>query len=955
MAAIHVGSITNRDALLQVIDGLKAESYTPLAETLFEAMRYFKGEKSAFRSNTYTSPITASCQQTYVILITDGMPTKDNNDVLRSICGNGDCDKDSKDVSTDSSDYLDDVAKYIHDIDLSEKYAGTQNAYTYTIGFGAIAADKAAVKLLEDTAANGGGVPYLASNYQNLASALSTIIGKILEVNSAFVAPVVPTSPENKTYSGERVYLGFFKPVANGDWRGNLKKFGLVKGEVVDKTGAVATDANGKFDPDAISFWSVNPDGGNVDEGGVGELLAKRDLVSNPRKIYTITGNGTVLNPIKKDLTSAENAVKLDNTKLTTTLLGVSATTDREKIIRYITGWDAYDQDLDGNTSEKRPWILGDILHSKPLIQSYNSYSLADEGTSANKTVIYVGSNDGQLHAFSDATGEELWSFIPPIFLPNLQQLGNNIHNYFIDASPIPFVYDANNDGTIDAVAGDKVIILFGLRRGAGVDTLDPTLNRGAYYALDVSDPANPALLWELTGKTSGFEELGESWSDPVVGKMRLGGSDRFVAIIGAGYDTNEDLRYGSTQTFPDGMGATTETTLKANDFGDVFSVGSSKQFTPKGRGIYIVEIGQRDLSSGKVKFNDTPVKLWGYTEAYATASGTDKANIPTYSFPSSVAAIDSNFDSYIDVIYAGDTGGNMWRFRVADKVTTGKWTGTKVFSANPSDKLISGDDPPTNGRRILYPPSVVLEQKYNGVYFGTGDRAHALNTGVTDRLYAFYDRGFYDSSYDTTVKTEANLVNVTEDSLQSATMTAPNCSDPTDTSIECVLERLNSPKYSGWFIKLDQNKGEKVLAPALVVYGKAYYTTFTPNAVSADVDPCLSGNLGVSRLYVVDYLTGEAVLNFYEANDSENTSNLNKRAGIVNVDDKGVLSASGTGAIFRREDRSRILGSGIASGAVIAIKEDGTSAVLIGCGGGICTEEPPPSMTSWQIYWMME
>jgi len=954
MTGIHVGTTTNKDALLQIIDGLKAESYTPLAETLFTAKNYLMGEKDAINtSRSYTSPIKASCQQTYVIIITDGMPTRDNNNALRSICGNGDCDKDGKDVSTDSSDYLDDVAKYIHDIDLSAKYAGTQNALTYTIGFGAIAADKEAVKLLEDTAANGGGVPYLASNYQNLAGALSTIIGKILEVNSAFVAPVVPISPESRIDYGERVYLGFFKPVANGDWRGNLKKFGLKDGVVLDKNKALATDVNGKFDPDAVSYWSVNPDGGNVDEGGVGELLAKRDLVNNPRKIYTITGNGTVLNPIKKDLTSADNAVKLDNAKLTTTLLGVATVTDRDKIIRYVTGWDAYDQDLDGNTTEKRPWLLGDILHSKPLIQPYATFPFpAGEETSANKTVIYVGSNDGQLHAFSDATGEELWSFIPPILLPNLQHLGNNIHNYFIDGSPMRFVYDANNDGTIDTAAGDKVIILFGMRRGAGVDNLDPTLNRGAYYALDVSDPAYPALLWELTGKTSGFEELGETWSDPVVRKMRLGGSDRFVAIFGAGYDTNEDLRYGNTQTFPDGMDSFTETTLKADDFGDVASLGTSKQFTPKGRGIYIIELGSRDPGTGKVTFNDKPVKLWGYTEAFASASGTDKANIPTYSFPSSVAAVDSNFDDYIDVIYAGDTGGNLWRFRVADKTTTGKWTGTKIFSANPSDKLISGDDPPNNGRRILYPPSVVLEEKYNGVYFGTGDRAHPLNTGVTDRLYAFFDRGFHDSSYDTTVKTEADLVNVTGDDLQKADMDPPldDCSvDPTNTSIKCLLERLESPKYSGWFIKLDQNAGEKSLAPVLVDDKKAYYTTFTPNAVSADVDPCLAGNLGLSRLYAVDYLTGEAVYNFDKTNDPENTTNLNKRAGIVKVDDKGNPTPSGEGDIFRRSDRFRLLGSGIASGVVKAGK------ILIGCGGGLCKEDPPWEMASGQIFWMME
>ena len=513
----------------------------------------------------------------------------------------------------------------------------------------------------------------------------------------------------------------------------------------------------------------------------------------------------------------------------------------------------------------------------------------------------------------------------------------------------------------IDADAGDRVIIIFGLRRGAGADTLNTAiLSRGAYYALDVTDPATPKLLWELTGATSGFEELGESWSDPTFGKMRLAGADHYVAIIGAGYDTNEDLRFGNTQTFPDGSTDTTETTLKANDSGGAASTGTQGQYNAKGRGIYIIEIANTDPNSGALTFNDTPVKLWSYVNDPSLPSGAAaQANNPPTPSLRLVAAIDSTFDGYVNVIYAGDTGGNLWRFNVGDKTSADNWTGTRVFSANPSDTTISGENPETNGRRILYPPSVVLESNYIGVYFGTGDRAHPLNEGVTDRLYAYFDRGFYDHTRDSSVKTEANMVNLTEDDLQKAAMATPpatGCSSfPTDMSIQCVLQRLQSPDYYGWFIKLDQTGGEKVLASPLVLYGKAYFTTFTPNFVSADVDPCLSGNLGVSRLYVVDYLTGEAVLNNDSTNDTENTTNLNKRAGTVNTDKDGNLTPSGEGDILRRSDRSRLLGPGIASKPVVVIKEDGTSSVLVGCGGGLCTEEPPPSQTSSQIYWMME
>ena len=66
-------------------------------------------------------------------------------------------------------------------------------------------------------------------------------------------------------------------------------------------------------------------------------------------------------------------------------------------------------------------------------------------------------------------------------------------------------------------------------------------------------------------------------------------------------------------------------------------------------------------------------------------------------------------------------------------------------------------------------------------------------------------------------------------------------------------------------YIKLDAggHDGEKVLASPSVFNGTAFFSTYTPNATTS-VDPCNPGNLGTSRLYAVNYRTGEAVLNFY-------------------------------------------------------------------------------------------
>ncbi|RKX24150.1 MAG: hypothetical protein DRP47_11825, partial [Candidatus Zixiibacteriota bacterium] len=95
MDAIHTGTTTNRQALINIVNTIPASDWTPLAEALFESMRYYAGGTSAFNATTgnYTSPIMASCQSNYVIIITDGASTQDLDSVLTGIydCGGGDC------------------------------------------------------------------------------------------------------------------------------------------------------------------------------------------------------------------------------------------------------------------------------------------------------------------------------------------------------------------------------------------------------------------------------------------------------------------------------------------------------------------------------------------------------------------------------------------------------------------------------------------------------------------------------------------------------------------------------------------------------------------------------------------------------------------------------------------------------------------------------------------------
>lgn len=950
---------TNRYALMAAVDSLSLNGITPLGESLFEAMRYFKGQESAFGHTVgetgsppkYVSPIQAGCQKNYVIVVTDGMANADDDSDLRTICANGDCDGDGKEP-TDLDHVLDDVAKYLYDSDLSSSYTGTQNVTTFAIGFGfgngtPSADETAADALLTRTTdgSHGHGQYFKAGGEQALANALTSVMAEVNSVNTSFVAPVVPVSPDNRTFSGNRIYMGFFKPLAPPSkfWSGNLKKYGLdADNNILDATGTYATyvcsacssttrpwydtrdnalfpltATNGSFRTNARSYWSTSIDSGEVEVGGVGDLLQSR---TTTRQIFTYFGNS--------NLTDVSNSLISTNPSCTPGAFGLATATDVDNLINMLNGIDAYDWNGNNDKTEKRDWVLGDVLHSKPQIVSYQTFSVDTQETtcSANKSYVYVGTNDGMLHAFKDCDGSEAWAFVPPDLLPFLQYLGptGSAHTYYVDASPSLYVYNQSRTGNIDA-ATDKVVLLVSLRRGGGLDNA-PT--QGFLYALDVTDPTAPVFLWRKSNAE--LPGLAETWSEPSFGKIKIGSDIKIVAFIGGGYDNcYEDVRYGNTQYYPSAA-STCESPLVTSDSLVTTSTGSvtaASLTNPKGRALHVVDIATVNATTGVQTLSST-----GSVET--TFTGME------YSIAGKPKIIDRSFDGYDDTVYAGDLGGNIWRFNI---VSTNKsnWAATKIFSANPGyaanagSTTVTQESPAKNGRKILYDPAtLILEDQTVRVIFGTGDREHPLNTAVTDRIYTLIDRG------QTAAKNESNLVDLTHNDLQEANTTDAS-------TVLNTLNALSSSSNYGWYIRLDQNAGEKVLSPAVVVSGtrpdgsstySEWLTTWSPDSSVTSTDPCNTSNLGTSRLYVVDYQNGMALYNFDTTNDSGvGNTNTYSRTGDTNL---------------RRSDRSKAIGSGIASGGVVVTAQDGSTSVLVSSGGNITINDAGTHTPAQGSYW---
>jgi type IV pilus assembly protein PilY1 len=924
------GSTNNQANLITAVGALNASTSTPLGGALYDAMLYFMGKKPYTTSSskwnspsvnytppgTYPSPITSGCQANYVIVVTDGMSTNDQAVgapfAATSGCPNGDCDGGGSDnelqilgVSSGSgSDYMDDVAYYMHNHDMQPVTYPGSRVTVFTVGFAldpAVTDDLQGITLLTETAANGGGKFVNVTNAATLMTTLTNILGSILQVNTSFVAPVVPVSPANRTYSGNSIYVGLFLPEPSGFWYGNVKKFGFVNGQVVDVNGNVATSTTGAFNSTAESIWNPTQiqDGGVVSEGGVGGVLIKQ--TPQNRNLFTYMG-------VTGNLTSSSNTFTTGNTLLTPSKLGFAATdaVDLTATVNYVWGYNTA-----GNSA--RTWIMGDVLHSEPAVVNYAS----------NLSVVYVGGNDGMLHAFADINplnyncaittfggggtltnkvnpanacptspaftaptmtqplgsantvnimdGQELWGFIPPDILPNLQNLTGSVHGYGVDGSPAMYYYDANGDGKIGTTSSDckpagstncdQVLLVFGERRGGQ-----------GYWALDVTNPLNPKVVWNISNNTAGFSELGETFSQPQIAPVNTGGSSaQQIAILAAGYDNaTEDLNI--TPSY-----ATT--------------VGYQNTMNKSGRGIYAV-----DLQTGNYVWS------WVYSSTRATtANGT--SNNPVYSIASDVTVLDSNNNGTVDTIYVGDVGGQMWKFDVSSS-TVSNWSGKVIFQSNP------GNDG-SKGRKFFYAPDVTYEAGYQALFFGSGDREHPyINTTGSvvpvDRLYSSYDNINY-----TKFVTEGPTTSVSSNS-------APQLMDVTTNNAPTV-------GGAGWYIRLDTATtshlaGEKMLAPPLVLNKVVTYTTYAPLLITQS-GTC-GAALGTGFVWSLNYATGASYFDY------------NKSGGALTL-----------------SDRFNSIGGGIPSGVVVTVSPSGMTG-LVGVGGGIGTVPLATGAQFNQLFW---
>ncbi len=447
-------------------------------------------------------------------------------------------------------------------------------------------------------------------------------------------------------------------------------------------------------------------------------------------------------------------------------------------------------EEVDGFRRRTTP--LGDIVHSSPaLVGSPLSFYPDNWGNSApennapystfgrdnrnRRRVVYVGANDGMLHAFdagqwsgtewSAGTGEELFAYVPSPVFPRLSALTNTryTHKYYVDVTPR---------------ASDVFI------NGRWRTVLVGALGRGGQgiYALDITDPdaitetgAQNAVLWEFTDRED--QGVGFVYSSPVIARMNNG---RWAAIVANGYNNSTA--------------------------GEGYSAGGGWS------SVIII-----DIATGAMVRKLHPIT----SSCRGTGATPNSTAEPT--------AVDLNGDNTVDAIYAGDLFGCVYRFDVSGN-TPNQWTwGTTIHHAVDS----AGNPTP-----ITSAVTVGSHPSGNGVmvYFGTGKYLEPSDQRSTrrNRIYGIWDKG---PGYNTSLLTRISSNRMLRQTItleQSFTYDSDNdgIDDSTIDTRQTSNHQIDWTRHEGWYLDLVYTapQGEQVLATPVLRDGKVLVSTHIPH-----------------------------------------------------------------------------------------------------------------------------
>lgn len=836
--ACHSGTIpvmkvmdpAGRSELVQKLINTPAPGETPLREAMGRAINYFQrtdaGNPWSFDpTNSSSVGQEYSCRQSYHLLVTDGAWNGNAvGDYGAHTIGVGDQDSSGVvrpylDTANPSSDTtLADLALYAWKTDLRPDLANNvpkrtanpnpgnptaedndpandpakhQHLVTFTVGFGIKGAldplydlpaltsgakswtpvwdyrfaspipnDAGRVDDLWHAAVNSRGTYFSAQNPTALATSIQSVIDKVTKGTATGSSA---SSSSSVASTSNAVYITSY---TGGSWTGDVAAYPISAAGIVSTT----------------PTWNAK------------NTLATKSPAS--RRIYTWEGSNRYAFTYG-NMSNAMQAVFNQPIGFSTPDGLGAARVDFVRGVR--TG-----ELVNGGTFRNRGVTpFGDVVNSSATfvgapIASYDEriFTGYTAFANANKTrakMLYVGANDGMLHAFQAANGNEAFAIIPGPLLAKTRALPEvaYAHKSFVDATPI----------AADVKVGGWKTMLFA-PYGTGAKGL---------FALDVTSPGSAALTpdsvkWDISGATSsqiGYI-TGTPQRHPITGEPRIvgkyGASGNWAVFLPNGYNSDYD---------ENGIRGPGDASLIVADLGTA---------------------------------SDARVNTWTVgTNLHVIPTTSDGAG--PYNGLSMPTGVDINGDGYIDVLYAGDLKGNLWKFEMTDRNTAGM--PPKAINTIVGKRLFQAVSATGTPQPITVAPAVIRNGDGNYVVvFGTGrllttaDKTRPPTGFPQQSLYGIVDDG--------------GATEVTRAQLFAQKMTFVSAAAPAR-RVDPVAGQTG-PKR-GWRLDLDSprsdDEGERVISnPTLLQGGAVIFATSAPS-----IDAC--SQVGTGWTMALNALTG--------------------------------------------------------------------------------------------------
>ena len=685
---------------------------TPLQEALRKTGEYFRTGTMGYAGGTASiDPVQYSCQQNFAILSTDGFW---NNNTVATI-GNTDSVIPTLPVAvsgltagaqwprpywegpTATSNTIADVAMFYWATDLRTSGATStnnvpsnandpatwQHMVTYGIGLasGTLAYPTAltgiqtgpanwpvpvqntetAIDDLWHAAVNSRGDYYKATSTAAVIAGLSSILNNISGRQSTSSSSAL--SSNQITGTNNTSYSTTYEP---GNWVGDVNAF-----SINTTTGTFGT----------TPLWST---------GAQGQLDTATTATSDTRKIATFNPAATNGIPFQWTNISTAQKTQLNNT---------------QSLLEFLRGWrgreDANAACASSSTNpclyRSRTHILGDIVNSAAAYVAEPTRNFTDNGYAAYKSsqasrlpTLYVGANDGMLHAFDAAPatgGAERWAYVPNLLMGRLKELSYKIngtpafsHSFYADGSPTTGDVDFTNTVGGSGASDWRTILVSGLNRGGM-----------GFFALDITNPlannegaAASKVLWEFPNPNNlthapHVSKVGFSYGRPILTKTTAYG---WVVLVTSGYNNG----VGADSSGGDGRGY-----------------------------LFILNAANGNL----LKVMQTT----GDQGSTVTPSGFTR--IAPY-------LTDTLANNTTERVYGGDLFGDFWRFDLSD-ANASNWTVNKIAHLS---------DPAGVNQPITTAPTMYDINGARMVYVGTGSYLTIADTNnlQTQSMYALKD-----------------------------------------------------------------------------------------------------------------------------------------------------------------------------------------------------------------------